>query len=69
MDIDLPYILFWAVLVSGVIILVDQFFLRPARVAAHESTAEASVVEDVPAQPFLVAVSYTHLTLPTNLSV
>ena len=31
MDIDLPYILFWSVLVSGVIILVDQFFLRPGK--------------------------------------
>ena len=67
MDIDLPYILFWAVLVSGVIILVDQFFLRPARVAAHESTAEASVVEDVPAQPVLV--EYARSFFPVLLLV
>ena len=67
MDIDLPYILFWAVLVSGVIILVDQFFLRPARVAAHKSTAEASVVEDVPAQPVLV--EYARSFFPVLLLV
>ena len=67
MDIDLPYILFWAVLVSGAIILVDQFFLRPARVAAHELTAAAKAAEDQPTQPVLV--EYARSFFPVLLLV
>lgn len=31
MDIDLPYLLFWAVVVSGLIIMTDLLFLKSRR--------------------------------------
>ncbi|NCF33342.1 MAG: signal peptidase I, partial [Proteobacteria bacterium] len=67
MDIDLPYILFWAVLASGVIIVVDQCFFRPARIAAQDSAgASAEDLEDV-SQP--VIVEYARSFFPVLLLV
>ena len=67
MDIDLPYILFWAVLASGVVIVVDQFFFRPARIAAQDSAgASAEDLEDV-SQP--VIVEYARSFFPVLLLV
>ena len=31
MDIDLPFYLFWGVVVTGALTLADQFYLRPRR--------------------------------------
>ena len=45
MDIDLPYILFWAVLVCGVIWLIDIFMFKPKRLAVDEDAQDPAVVE------------------------
>ena len=45
MDIDLPYILFWAVLVCGVIWLTDAVLFRNKRLAADPEAAEPTLVE------------------------
>ena len=67
MDIDLPYILFWAVLGSGVIILIDQFFLRPARLKAGEAVATSASQQQPPAQPLVV--EYARSFFPVLLLV
>ena len=38
MDIDLPYYLFWASVISGVIWAVDTWFFKPSRLAKTDSS-------------------------------
>ena len=45
MDIDLPFILFWAVLVCGTIWLIDVLFFKKRRLAADPDAAEPTLVE------------------------
>jgi len=48
MDIDLPYYLFWASVISGVIWTVDTWFFKPSRLAkadSSEAVAEPVLVE------------------------
>ncbi len=45
MDIDLPYILFWVVLVCGVVWLVDSLFFRRKRLAADAQASDPTLVE------------------------
>ena len=45
MDIDLPFILFWAVLACGVVWLVDVLFFRRKRLAKNTEAAEPALVE------------------------
>ena len=64
MDIDLPYLLFWAVCVSGLIIMTDLLFLRSRR---EKAAVAGLVVEEktsknektVVAQPKLVEYAYS----------
>ena len=48
MDIDLPYYLFWASVISGAIWAVDTWFFKPSRLAKADSSgavAEPVLVE------------------------
>jgi len=45
MDVDLPFILFWAVLVCGVIWLFDVVFLRKKRLAQNPDADDPTLVE------------------------
>ena len=45
MDIDLPAILFWAVLACAVIWLVDLLFFRKRRIAEDEEAKDPALVE------------------------
>ena len=45
MDIDLPYILFWVVLVCGVVWVVDSLFFRRKRLAADAQATDPTLVE------------------------
>lgn len=45
MDIDLPFILFWAVLACAVVWLVDFFFFRAKRLAADAEADDPVLVE------------------------
>jgi signal peptidase I len=44
-DIDLPAILFWAVLVCSVIWIIDQFFFRKARLEKNDEAEDPTLVE------------------------
>ena len=45
MDIDLPFVLFWAVLVCGVIWLIDALAFRPARLSLNPEAEDPTLVE------------------------
>ena len=45
MDLDLPFILFWAVLVCGVIWLLDILLLRKQRLAKDPEAPDPTLVE------------------------
>ncbi len=52
MDIDLPFYLFWAVVITGAISLLDLLWLRPAR-----QRKAANAAKDTSSQPLIVEYS------------
>lgn len=71
MDIDLPFVLTWAVLICGAIWLVDSLFFKPSRVAAHraapqQSSGDADADDTIP-EPILV--EYARSFFPVLLFV
>jgi len=70
-DIDLPFVLTWAVLICGAIWLADTLFFKPGRVAAHRAappeSADAADGEDAVPEPVLV--EYARSFFPVLLFV
>lgn len=66
MDIDLPFVLTWAVLISGAIWLFDALFLKPKRLAARAGAGEAGV-DEPDREPVLV--EYARSFFPVLLFV
>jgi len=71
MDIDMPLVLTWAVLICGAIWLLDVLFLRPRRTAAatalEESGSSADDAQQMLSEP--VVVEYARSFFPVLLLV
>ena len=71
MDIDLPYYLFWASVISGAIWAVDAWFFKPSRLAKANSSgavAEPVLVEYARSFfPIFVAVLLRSFVLPSPI--
>ena len=72
MDIDLPYYLFWATVISGAIWAIDSWFFKPKRLADAEGKTADKAAADTEAKAAVsepVVVEYARSFFPIFLAV